>query len=66
MGFDGASCHLELRGNLGVVTALQKQFDDLLFARAESNSLLPHSIPLFCGISFHPEIDAGAEPFQIS
>jgi hypothetical protein len=34
MSFYGSARHLELAGNLGVVTALQKQFDDLLFARS--------------------------------
>jgi len=35
MSFHGAPGHFELAGNFGVVTALQQQFDDLLFARAE-------------------------------
>jgi hypothetical protein len=30
----GSARHLELAGNLGIVAALQKQFDDLLFARS--------------------------------
>jgi hypothetical protein len=34
MGFHGSACHLQLAGNLGIITALQKQFDDLLFARS--------------------------------
>jgi len=34
MGFHGSARHLELAGNLGIITALQKQFDDLLFARS--------------------------------
>jgi len=34
MSFHGSARHLELAGNLGIVTALQKQFDDLLFARS--------------------------------
>jgi hypothetical protein len=37
--------HLELSGYLGVVTPLQKQFDNLLFARTEPNGLLLHSNP---------------------
>jgi len=47
MGFHSAPRHLELSGNLGVITTLQKQFDDLLFARTQPNSLLHHPIPLF-------------------
>jgi hypothetical protein len=46
MSFHGAPRHLQLTGNLGVIAALQKQLDNLLFARAKSNSLLPHPIPL--------------------
>jgi len=42
----GSPRHLELTGNLGIVTPLQKQFDNLLFARTEPNSLLLHPIPL--------------------
>jgi hypothetical protein len=34
MSLHGSARHLELAGNLGIVTALQKQFDDLLFARS--------------------------------
>jgi hypothetical protein len=46
MSFHGSPCHLQLVGNLGVVTALEKQFDNLLFARTEPNSLFFHPIPL--------------------
>jgi hypothetical protein len=35
VGFDGAAGHLELAGNLGIVTTLQQQLHDLLFARSE-------------------------------
>jgi hypothetical protein len=39
--------HLELACDLGVVTTLQKQFNNLLFARTEPNGLLLHlSFPL--------------------
>jgi hypothetical protein len=31
MSLDGSARHLELSGDLGVVTALQEQFDNLLF-----------------------------------
>jgi hypothetical protein len=34
MSLHGSARHLKLAGDLGVVTALQKQFDDLLFARS--------------------------------
>jgi hypothetical protein len=34
MSFYGSSGHLELFGDFGVVAALQKQFDDLLFSRS--------------------------------
>jgi hypothetical protein len=34
MGFNGSARHFELAGNFRVVAALQKQFDDLLFARS--------------------------------
>jgi hypothetical protein len=37
--------HVELCGNLGIVTTLQKQFDNLLFAWTEPNSLILHPIP---------------------
>jgi hypothetical protein len=33
MSLHGSARHLELAGNLGVVTALQKQFDNLLLPR---------------------------------
>src|SRR5579862_2753011 len=44
MSLHGPPCHFELAGDFGVVTALQKQFNDLLFARTETNSLLLHPI----------------------
>jgi len=34
MGFYGSARHLEFAGDLGIVTALQQQFDDLLLARS--------------------------------
>jgi len=42
MSLHGSSCHVELRGNLGVVAALQEQFNDLLFAWTEPNSRFLH------------------------
>jgi hypothetical protein len=47
MCFYGSARHFELAGNFCVVTALQKQFDDLLFARAKAYGLLVHQLPLF-------------------
>jgi hypothetical protein len=47
MGFHGSPGHLQLTCNFGIVTALQKQLDDLLFAWAQPNSLLLHRFPLF-------------------
>jgi hypothetical protein len=44
----GSPRHLELAGNLGVVTTLQQQFNDLLLPRTEPNGLLLHAIlPFF-------------------
>jgi hypothetical protein len=34
MSLHGSTRHLELAGDFGIVTALQKQLDDLLFARS--------------------------------
>jgi hypothetical protein len=34
MSFHGSARHFELAGNLGVITTLQKQLDNLLFARS--------------------------------
>jgi len=34
MSLHGSARHLELIGDLGIVAALQKQFDDLLFPRS--------------------------------
>jgi hypothetical protein len=42
MGFHGPPCHFELARNFGVVTSLQKQGYDLLFARTQPNGLLLH------------------------
>ncbi len=45
MSLHGPASHLELFGNFGVVTALQKQFDDFLFARSQADGLLVHHYP---------------------
>jgi hypothetical protein len=42
MSFYSSASHLELFGNFGIIAALQKQFDDLLFARPKPNGLLAH------------------------
>jgi len=55
MGFYRSSRHIELGGNLGIVTTLQKQVNDLLFAWTEPNSLFLHLVPLFLGIVFAGE-----------
>ena len=48
MSFYGSPRHIELAGYFGVVTSLQQQFNDLLFAWTEPNSLLFHPIlPFF-------------------
>jgi hypothetical protein len=38
--------HFELTGNLGIVTALQEQLDNLLLPRPKPNGLLRHLYPL--------------------
>jgi hypothetical protein len=45
MSLYSSPSHLELASDLGVVTTLQKQFNDLLFARTEPNGLLLHPNP---------------------
>ncbi|MFZ0136376.1 MAG: hypothetical protein WAK89_04905 [Candidatus Sulfotelmatobacter sp.] len=46
MSLHGSARHLELAGNLGVVTTLEKQFDNLLLSRSKPNGLLRHLYPL--------------------
>src|SRR5580704_5369294 len=46
MRLHGSASHLELAGDLGVVTALQKQFNNLLLARSQPDRLLRHHYPL--------------------
>jgi len=64
MRFHSSPRHVELRGNFGVVTTLQKQLDNLLFAWTEPNSLILHQIPLLA--SPPPQSWCVAERFQIS
>jgi hypothetical protein len=47
MSLHGAPRHMELTSDLGIVATLQKQFDNLLFARPQPNSLILHYFPLF-------------------
>jgi hypothetical protein len=54
MGLHGSARHVELARNLGIVTALQKEFDDLLFARSQPNGLLRHHCPL--GLDLPPAL----------
>jgi hypothetical protein len=42
MSFHGPPRHFQLNSNLSIVAALQKQFDNLLFARTQSMSRLIH------------------------
>jgi hypothetical protein len=47
MSFNGPPGHFQLTCNLGIIATLQKQFDNLLFAWAQPNSLFLHRSPLF-------------------
>jgi len=47
MSLHGTPGHIELAGDFGIVASLQKQFDNLLFARPQPNSLVLHQVPLF-------------------
>jgi hypothetical protein len=47
MSLHGTPSHVELAGDFGIVATLQKQVDNLLFARPQPNSLVLHHIPLF-------------------
>jgi len=47
MSFHGSPCHFQLASDLGVITALQKQLNDLLLPWTEPNGLLLHpNLPL--------------------
>jgi hypothetical protein len=45
MSFYSSAGHLKLTGNFGVVTTLQEQLNDLLFARPQPNGLILHRFP---------------------
>jgi hypothetical protein len=66
MSLHGAPCHVELRGNFGIVTTLQKQFDNLLFARPQPNSLVFHLIPLFSFSFCFADMRGGTLPISIA
>jgi hypothetical protein len=47
MSLHGSPCHFQLGGDLGVITALQEQLNNLLLPWTEPNGLLLHSnLPL--------------------
>jgi hypothetical protein len=46
MGLDGAFGHVQIAGNFGVVTSLEKQIDDLLLPASQPVKLLVHSLHL--------------------
>jgi len=46
MSLHGSPRHVQLGGDFGIVATLQKQFDNLLFARPQPNSLILHQVPL--------------------
>jgi hypothetical protein len=46
MGLDGAFGHVQIAGNFGVVTSLEKQIDDLLLPASQPVDLLVHSLHL--------------------
>jgi len=52
MGFYRAARHVQLGGNFGIITALQKQLCDLPFARTQPYGLLLHqTLPSFSDIA---------------
>ena len=51
MSFNGSPGHLQLACNFSVITTLQKQLDNLLFAWAQPNSLFLHRFPPFSSFS---------------
>jgi hypothetical protein len=60
MSLHGAPCHIELAGNFGIVTPLQQQIDNLLFARPQPNSLFLHShFPLFLSLILPSPVERG-------
>ena len=52
MSLHGSPRHIELAGDFGIVATLQKQFDNLLFARPQPNSLILHQVPLCVFLCF--------------
>jgi len=67
MSLHGTPSHVELAGDLGIVASLQKQFDNLLFARPQPNSLILHQLPLFVVLCFPwPGEQHGSFPILIA
>jgi hypothetical protein len=60
MSLHGSARHFELAGDFGVVTTLQKQFDDLLFARSQPNGLLDHHLSVL------PDLNSSAPMYNWS
>jgi len=60
MSLHGATRHFQLGGNFGVVTPLQKQIDNLLFARPQPYGLLLHPDLQVSAFSIHFTIQPGA------
>jgi hypothetical protein len=46
MRFYSPSRHFQLRRDFGIVTALQQQFNDLLFPRSQTDRLFPDAFAL--------------------
>ena len=58
MGFYRPPRHFELLGDLGVIAPLEKQLDNLLFARTQPDSLLLHHFPHFPYSLHHLRLDS--------
>lgn len=66
MSLHRAPCHVELGSYFGIITTLQKQVDDLLFARTEPNSVLLHCYPPRFGMYPRPGERGGTFNFVIA
>jgi hypothetical protein len=67
MSLHGTPRHVQLGGDFGIVATLQKQFDNLLFARPQPNSLILHQVPLFVVYCFPwPDEQHGSFPNLIA
>jgi hypothetical protein len=65
VSFHGSARHIQLAGDLRVVTSLQQQLDDLLFARAQPNGLFVVHIPPSFGIASRPNTGAPSSSTEI-